>query len=88
MKPVESRRLVGTCLVLWISATLIGSGVTEVIARLDEHSFIRMHEHSSLSAKSRSRAWPLWGSLEWDEATRTAKGSFLNGRFNVLDFNP
>ena len=86
-KPIEVRRLVLGCLIIWLAAGLIGSSITETIARLDEHSFIHAHEHGVFHPESRSRAWPLWGSLKWDEATRTATGSFLNGRSSFLDFS-
>ena len=87
LKPIETRRLVVSCLIIWLCAGLIGSGITETIARMDEKSFIHAHEHGLFHPKSRSRAWPLWGSLKWDEATRSAKGSFLEGRSSFLDFS-
>lgn len=69
------RTLVLTCVIIWLSAWLLGAAAGEVLVRIDESSFIHTHHVSGEASDHRHRRWPLWGSLQWDQATGTAKAS-------------
>ncbi|MEE2907964.1 MAG: hypothetical protein VX527_09055 [Planctomycetota bacterium] len=69
------RTLVLTCVIIWLGAWLLGAVAGETLVRLDESSFIEAHQHSGDAPDHQQRHWPLWGSLQWDPVSETAKAS-------------
>ena len=67
--------LILTCLFIWLGAWLLGAAAGESLARLDESKFISAHQLDDDAPEIRRRLWPLWGSLQWDQPTGTARAT-------------
>ena len=66
------RSLLISCLMIWAGCWITGTLAGETIARLDEHQFIRSSEADSGESTSRERWKPYWGSLHWNQQSKTA----------------
>ena len=71
---LSTRSMLLSCAVILVSCWITGSIAGEILVRSDERAFIRLHVDSSKPVEH-TRQWPLWGALQWDPMTGTARST-------------
>ncbi|MAT81703.1 MAG: hypothetical protein CMJ29_08665 [Phycisphaerae bacterium] len=66
--------LILPCVIVLMGSWLIGAVGGEIMVRIDESHFMHIHGGSPTQVEVQ-REWPLWGSLQWDPMTSTARST-------------